>query len=187
MLLPGHVGGSYLVAAACARLMPGRGDGPRTVTAALALFALGAGLLPDADILAAVLRVGWDPLGRVASEHRASLLHTPLFGIAVGVTTLALPLRDRWLWATVGCTAVMAHLVLDSVTIGSGVMWLHPWSDTFYGLNLANNRYGKDWGDQWLSRYVVHPLFLIEVALLTAAVVVAWRQWRRGRPAEARS
>ena len=186
MLLPGHVGGSYLVAAACARLMPRRGDGPRTVTAALALFGLGAGLLPDADILPAVLRLGWDPLGRVASEHRASLLHTPLFAVAVGLATLALPVRDRRLWATVGCAAVIIHLVLDSITIGSGVMWLHPWSNAFYGLNLANTRYGKDWGDQWLSRYLAHPLFLIEVGLLAAAVVVAWRQRRPASLARAR-
>jgi membrane-bound metal-dependent hydrolase YbcI (DUF457 family) len=142
---------------------------------ALALFALSAGLVSDADILLVLLRVGWDPLGRVASEHRASILHTPLFAVAVGIAILALPHRDRWLWATVGCTAVMVHLLLDSLSIGPGVMWLYPWSDTFYGINLANTRYGTDWGDQWLRRYILHPLFLIEVAILAAALAVAWR------------
>ena len=180
MLLPGHVGGSYLVAAACARLFQRRGEPHRRVTLGLALFALGAGLVSDADILPATLRVGWDPLGRVASEHRASLLHTPLFAVAVGLVTLALPLRDRRLWATVAFAAVMTHLLLDSLSIGSGVMWLHPWRDTFYGINLANNYYGTDWGDQWLRRYLLHPLFLIEIALLAAAVVVAGRS-RAGR------
>ena len=174
MLLPGHVGGSYLVAAACAQLFRRPGQ-PRGVTLALALFALGAGLVSDADILPATLRVGWDPLGRVASEHRASFLHTPLFAVAAGLVTLALPFRNRWLWATVAFAAVMTHLLLDSLSIGSGVMWLHPWSDTFYGINLANNYYGADWGDQWLRRYLLHPLFLIEVALVATAVVVARR------------
>jgi hypothetical protein len=176
MLLPGHVGASYLVAAGCAALFRRQFEERRTVTTALALFALGAGLVSDVDILPVLLRVGWDPLGRVASEHRASILHTPLFAVAVGIATLALPLRDRWLWATVGCAAVMVHLLLDSLSIGPGVMWLHPWSDTFYGINLANTRYGTDWGDQWLWRYIVHPLFLIEVAMLAAAVVVARRR-----------
>ena len=176
MLLPGHVGASYLVAAAGTRMFRRQGEERRTVTTALALFALGAGLVSDVDTLPVLLRVGWDPLGRVASEHRASILHTPLFAIAVGIATLALPLRDRWLWATVGCAAVMTHLLLDSLSIGPGVMWLHPWSDTFYGINLANSRYGTDWGDQWLSRYIVHPLFLIEVGLLAAAAIVARRR-----------
>jgi len=176
MLLPGHVGASYLVAAAGTRFFRRQGAEPRPVTTALALFALGAGLVSDVDILAVLLRVGWDPLGRVASEHRASFLHTPLFAVAAGIATLALPLRDRWLWATVGCAAVMTHLLLDSLSIGPGVMWLHPWSDSFYGINLANTRYGTDWGDQWLRRYLVHPLFLIEVAILAAAAVAARRR-----------
>jgi membrane-bound metal-dependent hydrolase YbcI (DUF457 family) len=72
--------------------------------------------------------------------------------------------------------AVLVHLVLDSITIGPGVMWLYPFSETFYGLNLANNRYGRDWGDQWLVRYITHPLFLTEVALLGAATFVARRR-----------
>jgi membrane-bound metal-dependent hydrolase YbcI (DUF457 family) len=181
MLLPGHLGASYLVAAAGTRLRRRPGATPRPVTLALALFALGAGLASDADILPMLLRVGWDPLGRVASEHRASILHTPLFALAFGLATLALPLRDRWLWATVGGAAVIVHLLLDSLSIGSGVMWLHPWSDAFYGLNLANTRYGRDWGDQWLWRYLAHPLFLLEVALVAAAAVVARRQRTFGR------
>jgi hypothetical protein len=176
MLLPGHVGASYLVAAASARMFRRQGEERRTVPMALALFALGAGLVSDVDIVPMLLRVGWDPLGRVASEHRASILHTPLFAVAVGIATLALPVRDRWLWATVGCTAVMTHLLLDSLSIGPGVMWLHPWSDAFYGINLANTRYGTDWGDQWLRRYLVHPLFLIEVAIVAAAAIVARRR-----------
>jgi membrane-bound metal-dependent hydrolase YbcI (DUF457 family) len=176
MLLPGHVGASYLVAAACSGMFRRHGERRRPVTTALALVALGAGLVSDLDILPVMLRVGWDPLGRVASEHRASILHTPLFAVAVGIATLALPLRDRWAWATVGCAAVLTHLLLDSLTIGPGVMWLYPWSDTFYGINLANRRYGTDWGDQWLRRYLVHPLFLIEVAILAAAAIVARRR-----------
>ena len=96
--------------------------------------------------------------------------------MVVGLVTLALPLRDRRVWAAVGCGAVIVHLLLDSLSIGPGVMWLHPWSDTFYGINLANTRYGRDWGDQWLSRYLTHPLFLIEVAIVAAAVIVARRR-----------
>jgi hypothetical protein len=176
MLLPGHVGASYLIAAAGAGMFRRQGEQPRTVTTALALFALGAGLVSDVDILPMLLRVGWDGVDQVASEHRASIFHTPLFAVAFGIATLALPLRDRRLWATVGCAAVMTHLLLDSLSIGPGVMWLHPWRDTFYGINLANTRYGTDWGDQWLWRYIAHPLFLIEVALLAAAAVVARRR-----------
>ncbi|HVG66656.1 MAG TPA: metal-dependent hydrolase [Gaiellales bacterium] len=180
MLLPGHVGGSYLVAAACAKAFPREHGRRRTVTTSLTLFAVGAGLVSDLDILTATLRVGWEPLGRVASEHRASFLHTPWFAVALGVATLVLPRRDRWLWATVAGGEVLGHLLLDSLSIGPGVMWLYPWSKAFYGINLANNWYGRDWGSQWLTRYLVHPLFLIEIALLLGAIVVGWRS-RAGR------
>ena len=171
MLLPGHVGGSYLVAAACSgrRHIPG-----------LVLFTLGAGLISDIDLVPVLLRAGWDTFGQgTAGEHRASILHTPVFAVALGLVTLALPLKQRWVWALAACTAVLGHLVLDSVTIGPGIMWLYPWSDAFYGFNLANTRYGRDWGDAWMQRYIRHPLFLTEVALLGAAAIVAWR--RSGR------
>ena len=175
MLLPGHIGASGLVAAACAAMFRRQGEGARTGARTLALVALLAGLASDLDILPPLLRLGWDSVGRVASEHRASILHTPLFALAAGIVTLALPLRERWFWATVVCAAVFAHLLADSLTIGPGVMWLYPWTDTFYGINLANTRYGTDWGDQWLWRYLGHPLFLIEVALLAAAAVALRR------------
>lgn len=180
MLLPGHVGGSYLVAAGCAALFR------RTTTRALALFTLGAGLVSDIDVAPVVLRVGWDAFGQAAGEHRASMLHTPLFAVVVGAIAFALPTRTRWLWAAAGSAAVIGHLILDSVTIGPGVMWLYPWTDTLYGINLANTRYGTDWGEQWLWRYVRHPLFLIEIGLLGAAALV-WsrtreRPGRRGEP-----
>jgi membrane-bound metal-dependent hydrolase YbcI (DUF457 family) len=132
------------------------------------------GLAPDADMLPALVRTDWAFLQAV-SEHRASLLHTPPFALVAGLATLLLRGRDRWLWAAVACFAVLGHLVLDSITIGPGVMWLYPWSETFYGLRLADTRYGRDWGDAWLVRYITHPLFLSEVALLGAATFVARR------------
>jgi hypothetical protein len=175
MLLPGHVGASCLVGAACAGIFRRRFERARTNPGTLALIALLAGLVSDLDTLPPLLRLGWDSVGRVASEHRASILHTPLFAAAAGLVTLALPVRERWFWATVVCAAVLGHLLADSVTIGPGIMWLYPWSDTFYGINLANTRYGRDWGDQWFWRYLGHPLFLIEVALLAAAAVALRR------------
>ena len=175
MLLPGHIGASCLAGAACAGMFRRRREGIRTSATTLALIALLAGLVCDVDTLPPLLRLGWGSVGRVASEHRASILHTPLFAFAAGIVTLALPLRERRFWAAVVCAAVFAHLLADSLTIGPGIMWLYPWTDTFYGINLANNRYGADWGDQWLWRYISHPLFLIEVALLAAGTGAIWR------------
>jgi membrane-bound metal-dependent hydrolase YbcI (DUF457 family) len=164
MLLPGHVGGSYLVAAASSRAR----------TTAFALFTLGAGLATDIDVVPVLLRAGWQTLGMDrAGEHRASILHTPLFAVAVGLITLAVRRRDRWQWAVAGFAAVLVHLVLDSLTIGPGVMWLYPWTETLYGLNLANNYFGRNWGDDWLRQYLTHPLFLIEIGLLAASPLEA--------------
>jgi membrane-bound metal-dependent hydrolase YbcI (DUF457 family) len=140
----------------------------------LAIVALGAGLLPDVDMLRALIRSDWAFLPAV-SAHRASLLHTPPFALIVGLVVLALPITQRAAWAAVAGAAVLVHLVLDSITIGPGVMWLYPWSETFYGLSLADTRYGRDWGEQWLMRYINHPLFLSEIALVIAAGLAAGR------------
>ena len=167
MLLPGHVGGSYLVAAAC----------DRARTTAFTLFTLTAGLISDLDIFPVLMRAGWQTYGEgTAGEHRASILHTPVFALAVGLATLAIRRRDRWRWATAGFAAVIVHLMLDSLTIGPGVMWLYPWTSSLYGINLANNWFGRDWGDAWMLRYIQHPLFTIEAVLLAAAAFIALRQ-----------
>jgi len=141
---------------------------------ALVLFGLAIGFAPDADMVPALIDSDWAFLQAV-SEHRASLLHTPPFALVAAVATLLLRTRERWLWGTVAGAAVLVHLALDSITIGPGVMWLYPYSEAFYGLNLANTRYGRDWGDQWLVRYLTHPLFLSEMALLAVAAFFARR------------
>ena len=47
------------------------------------------------------------------------------------------------MWALAACAAVLGHLVLDSVTIGPGIMWLYPWSDAFYGFMKGAAQTGR--------------------------------------------
>jgi len=56
----------------------------------------------------------------------------------------------------------MLHMVLD--TAAGGIRWLWPWSDAELSLfhPAAQHR-------AWILNFVLHPSFLLEVALLAAA------------------
>jgi hypothetical protein len=176
MLLPGHVGASYLVTVGCAELFR-RSSGPLSekLLRRLTLFGLCGGLISDVDVVPLIVRSGWDALGGGAGEHRQTILHTPWFAL-LGVLALSLPVEQRQLWATVGVAVVLTHLILDSLVIGPGIMWLYPFSDQFYGINIVARWSGVAWGDRWLMGYIGHPLFLLEIALMAAALIVHRRR-----------
>jgi membrane-bound metal-dependent hydrolase YbcI (DUF457 family) len=179
MLVPGHVGASYLVTVGCAKLFR-RSSGPISGKALrrLTLFGLCGGLISDVDVLLLIAGSGWDALGGRAGEHRETILHTPWFAL-VGLLALFVRVEQRQLWATIGVAVVLSHLILDSLVIGPGIRWLYPFSDQFYGVNAVARWAGVDWGDRWLTGYLSHPLFLIELALMAAALVAYRRRTDR--------
>jgi inner membrane protein len=180
MLLPAHVSGAYLATLAMLRLSSWGRAGRFAASRGPILYGVIAGVLPDLDVVPFVLHAGLSGFGDGMGMHRATFMHTTLCAMLVGLAPLVLPVRQRSAWMVAGFTGVMTHLVLDSLTIGFGVMWLYPFSRGLYGLNLATRWYRHVWGDDWLLNYIAHPLFLIEVAIVAAAVLVAWRRRRPG-------
>jgi len=65
--------------------------------------------------------------------------------------------------------AVLLHLVLD--TVAGHILW--SWSDRFFHLINVPAKF-----DPWLLNLVLIPLALVELAIITAAVLL-WRQNQR--------
>lgn len=176
MLLPTHIAGAYLTSEACVYFAFRSKRVPRSDLRGPLFFGIIAGILPDLDLLPAVLQAGSAVIGDQAGAHRATVLHTLVFAGAVGLLPFTLPLRHRVVWAAAGWIGVTTHLILDSLTIGWGVMWLYPFSSEFYGINVATRWYRAAWGDQWLANYLAHPLFLTEATIIIVAIAVVWRK-----------
>lgn len=144
------------------------------------LLALGmaASVLPDLDLLWFYL------VDQRRHVHHAYLPHLPLFWLAVfAAAALILRLRgagrSAWLATAIIGANILLHLVLD--TIAGGVRWLWPFSRAELVLAHVPARYGA-----WVLNFVLHWTFALELALMGAALVVAWRMRRRqGRAAPA--
>lgn len=138
------------------------------------LLALGmaAAVAPDLDLL-------WFYLVDDRRQvHHAYLPHLPL-ACAAALTVAALVLwmrragRTAWIaWAAVSAN-VLLHLVLD--TTAGGIRWLWPFSDAEFVLSHVEARY-----QPWYLNFVLHWTFALELLILVAALVVAYRR-RNGR------
>lgn len=126
--------------------------------------------------------------------HHGYWTHIPIFWLSIYLV-LFFPVRHCWkqqgpLSLHVMFFAVMSHMLLDSVT--SGIKWLYPFDNHYYGLWrlwLIPDRH--DW---WVWNYIWHWTFLYELTILTACLMVIWRDrllrintwmifkkyWRRG-------
>lgn len=134
------------------------------------LLALGmaASVLPDLDLL-------WFYLVSDRSEvHHAYPPHLPLFWVAV-LAAAALVLRLRgagrtaWLALIVFGANVLLHQVLD--TTAGGIRWLWPFSGAELVLTHVTARHHP-----WYLNFVLHWTFALELAIVAAALVVAWRR-----------
>ncbi len=170
MLLPTHIAGAYCATEAALFLL----RRPRSeVCRGPILYGVVAGVVSDLDLVPLFFKLGWKFLGGEAGQHRESILHTLIFAVVLALVPVFLRMRERSAWAVAGCVGLISHLVLDSLTIGWGIMWFYPFSIKFYGINIATRWYGAQWGDKWLSKYIWHPLFIIELAIMSAGFVVA--------------
>ena len=176
MLLPTHIAGAYLTTLSALRASSASDERTPHVQRGPLLYGIVAGVVSDLDILPFMVRFGLSAFGDRFGEHRATFLHTPVCALMLGLAPLLFRIRPRRPWMIAGAVGVLTHLLLDSLTIGLGVMWLYPFSHDFYGLNIATRRYRQVWGDEWLFHYVQHPLFLIELAIIIAALVVSWKR-----------
>jgi membrane-bound metal-dependent hydrolase YbcI (DUF457 family) len=182
MLFPTHVAASYLTTRAYVRRV--------VKSASWSLLAIGifAGVVPDVDAVWFYAKYGRAATGDLAGAHRLSIMHTPFLCVIVVALILAIPHKASWSSRVhlAACSAIgfFTHLVLDSLTIGWGIMWLYPFSTRMYGWNIVTRLYRRKWGDRWFIEYLHSPFILIELTIVVLAFGV-WLKDRRSRAAQA--
>lgn len=138
-----------------------------------ALIATGmiASVFPDTDLFWFYL------VDNRQTAHHAYIFHWPLFWLMLALLAWLIARTTRcraaepFIIVALGCT--LLHMILDSVA--AEILWLKPFSD--FELNLVHVKAQYDW---WVWNFVLHWTFVIEIAITIIAVVVFWRDWRKG-------
>jgi inner membrane protein len=166
--------GHVAVGMALGRL--GAGEAPPRRLAASMLLMSGLALLPDADVVAFVLRIPYEaPWGHRGASH--SLLFAALVALAVAALTRASrgPVLKVGLLAFV---AVGSHGLLDAMTTGGlGAALLWPFTPTRYFLPLRPIPVAPI-GPGMLS---ARGLYVVGVELLLFLPFWAYALWPRRR------
>jgi inner membrane protein len=166
-MLIAHLPAGYLLTTA---IQDRLGDRSRAVLAT----GLVASVLPDLDLLWFYFADGRQTM------HHEFVTHAPLVWVAVAAVAWAvahsLRIRGAGVLIGVALANLLLHCALDSVV--GRIRWLWPLSDLETTLITIPARY--DW---WVWSFVLHPYFLLELAIIAAAGVVLWRRTRNPRPA----
>lgn len=155
----------------------GRPQGrPTTMTLMLALS--GLSLLPDADVVAFVLRIPYEaPWGHRGATH--SIAMAIAVGVCVAAVWPALGKEHRRRWAVVTTLVVMSHGLLDTLTdggLGAALAW--PLSDA---------RFFAPWrplavAPIGMGLLTARGMRVMLVETLIFAPLFAYALWPRGRP-----
>lgn len=141
-----------------------------------------SGFAPDLDMFPAFLKAKSFSFSHGKVNHRDSILHTPLFWIALG-TAIALTDRTQYgvLLALVTSMGGLSHLFFDSFKMG--IRWFWPLDNTyrafmFSGEDHHYHKPQKTFFGYWftfLRSYATdktfRPTFILETLLLISAVI----------------
>lgn len=159
-----HLPAGYLAT----RLILHRQPVPEPLCRRLLALGMMASVLPDLDLL-------WFFFASDRRQvHHAYLPHLPLawialFAAAALVLWVRRASRMAWLTMLIFSANILLHQVLD--TTAGGIRWLWPFSDAEFAMSHVQARY-----EPWYLNFVLHWTFLLEVALLAAAMGYAWRR-----------
>jgi hypothetical protein len=125
-----------------------------------------ASVLPDFDMF------WFHFVDNGAIHHHRYWVHVPGFWAMVAAVCLplcALFAKD-WLPAlAAGFLSLFVHMVLDS--IGGGIMWLWPWSDTLFSLVTVPATQSH-----WVLSFILHWSFLFEVVIIGLTAFLLFRK-----------
>ncbi|MGK7754086.1 MULTISPECIES: metal-dependent hydrolase [unclassified Roseovarius] len=124
------------------------------------------GVLPDLDLI-------WFYLidGR-AFHHHHYWVHIPAFWVASAFIVLPLATWRGTQWvrpALAFFAAILVHLLLD--TVAGGIKWLWPVRDRFFHLVTVPAAHAH-----WILNFILHPVFLAELAIWAAALLILLRR-----------
>jgi membrane-bound metal-dependent hydrolase YbcI (DUF457 family) len=143
-----HITAGYVVYILGRSRAPRPGFRPLGPLPGLLVATAGLSLLPDLDSVVGVLA------GDIGRFHNG-VTHSLFVGLGVA---FAFAMFMRWrrgagfmYWFTLSLLCYQLHIVMDSATLGRGVMALWPFSASRYHLTPAPLFYGFHWSDGWIS------------------------------------
>ncbi len=167
-MLIGHVPAGYLIGRALTRSKSDHTPAPAVLLAA----AMAGSVFPDSDLLYCVL------FDHQRTHHHLYWTHIPAFWLAVCAGVLLAWAANRELRPPVALwlflLGVLSHLLLDSIV--GDIYWLIPFSYQPFSLFTVHPRYSP-----WYLNFVMHWTFGLELALVSGAAALAYRDMRRIR------
>lgn len=153
-MITAHLPSGYITGRAFARAGP-------------ALWAaVAAGILPDLDL------IWFYFIDNRAFHHHHYWVHIPAFWAAIALVTFPFLhwVKPGWMRPVLAFfAAIFVHLCLDS--IAGGVKWLWPVSNHLFHLITIPAQYSH-----WILNFILHPVFLLELAIWAAALFLWWRR-----------
>jgi inner membrane protein len=159
-----HIPAGYLAT----RLVLHREAAPEPLRRRLLALGMIASVLPDLDLLWFYF------VDHRRQVHHAYLPHLPLawialFAAAVLGMWIGRAKRTAWLAMIVFAANILLHVVLD--TTAGGIRWLWPFSNAEFAMSHVEARH-----QAWYLNFVLHWTFVLELAILAAALWYAWRR-----------
>jgi membrane-bound metal-dependent hydrolase YbcI (DUF457 family) len=144
----------------------------------LMLLIIGLSLLPDLDIIAAVIF-------RDMQNYHNGLSHSLLLGIPIAVLIGAILRQiyhsDFWLWFLICLISCVLHIVMDALTAERGMMLFWPLSQNRFALPVKVF-YGVQWGLGWFSLWHLWTIFTESVFVVLLLTVVHHLDKRKNKP-----
>ncbi len=120
--------------------------------------------LPDFDVL-------YTPMSK---NHRESLLHTPLFWLAIiSVSYIVGALYPTILpYIHILTIGIVSHFLLDTIDMRSGIRWLYPLNKKFFNmLHSVTDMHLED-KKKFIKTYITHPVMRIESTVVGMLIFV---------------
>ena len=132
------------------------------------ILIMGLSLLPDLDIIAAILF-------RDMQNYHNNISHSLLLGIPIAVLIAAILYQiyhsEYWLWFLICLLSYDLHVVMDALTAERGVMMFWPLSQNRFAFPIKVF-YGVRWGLGWFSIWHLWTIFTESIYVLILVTIM---------------
>ena len=172
-----HLGAGYAMYRYYRRKLPQESERFRK-SALPALFVMGLSLLPDLDIVPAIIY-------RDLHTYHNNFSHSLFLGIPAAVLIAAIFCRichsDFWLWFLVCLISYDLHILMDLLTAERGVMLFWPLSQNRF-VSPVRIFYGLKWGLGWFSLSHLWTMLTESVFVSVLVLILNYFDRRKNPP-----
>jgi membrane-bound metal-dependent hydrolase YbcI (DUF457 family) len=142
------------------------------------ILVMGLSLLPDLDIIAAIL---FEDMQNYHNNFSHSLLLGLPVALLIAATLRQIYHSGFWLWFLVCLISYDLHVVMDALTAERGVMMFWPFSQNRF-VSPIRIFYGLKWGLGWFSILHLWTIFTESIFVLVLITVVNYIDRRNSKP-----